>query len=165
MRTFFTAGALGALVVSLAGCAGSSGNEASEEAIQQADYWAISELQKKFHQATSKKDIDLMMSIYAPNATFTITGQTAVGKGQIRRYWLRKSKAFRPSNRWVSETPVYKTEITADNDRGTMHFECHYVNVKGKTVVVHLSADQEVARIHGKWLITDMVVGSAALTP
>jgi hypothetical protein len=28
-----------------------------------------------------------------------------------------------------------------------------------------LTADQEVARINGKWLITEMVVGSAALTP
>jgi hypothetical protein len=105
------------------------------------------------------------MSLYAPSATLTIPGQTAVGNEQIRRFWLTKSAAFRPSNRWVSETPSYKTRVTADGDRGTLHFECHYVDVKGKTVVVHLSADQEVARINGKWLITEMVVGSAALTP
>ena len=106
-----------------------------------------------------------MMSLYAPNATLTIPGQTAVGKEQIRRFWLTKSDAFRPSNRWVSETPAYKMRVTADGDRGTLHFECHYVDAKGKTVVVYLTADQEVARINGKWLITDMVVGSAALTP
>ena len=49
--------------------------------------------------------------------------------------------------------------------QGTLHFECHYVDAKGKTVVVYLTADQEVARINEKRMITDMVVGSAALTP
>ena len=166
MRTLLIGGALGVLVVMLAACGGSSGSSASEGAMErQADYWAISELQKSFHEATSKKDIDLMMSLYAPNATLTIPGQTAVGKEQIRRFWLTKSDAFRPSNRWVSETPAYKMRVTADGDRGTLHFECHYVDAKGKTVVVYLTADQEVARISGKWMITDMVVGSAALTP
>lgn len=166
MRTLFRAGALGALVVLLAGCAGSNGSSSSEKTVQRhADLWAIEQLQKSFHRATSKKDIDLMMRLYAPNATLTIPGRTAVGKDQIRRFWLTKSDAFRPTNRWISETPAYKIRSTADGDRGTLHFECHYVDVKGKTVVVYLTADQEVARINGKWLITDMVVGSAALKP
>ena len=165
MRTLVRAVVLGTVAVSLAGCGGSSGSSASEERERQADYWAITELQRKFHEATSKKDIGLMMSLYAPNATLTIPGQTAVGKEQIRRFWVTKSDAFRPTNHWISETPAYKMRITADGDRGTLHFECHYVDAKGKTVVVHLSADQEVARIEGKWLITDMVVGSAELTP
>jgi hypothetical protein len=56
-------------------------------------------------------------------------------------------------------------EITANGDKGTLHFECHYFDVAGKTVVVYLTADQEVARIDGSWLITDMVVGSASLKP
>ena len=33
-----------------------------------------------------------MMSLYALNATLTIPGQTAVGKEQIRRFWLTKWK-------------------------------------------------------------------------
>jgi ketosteroid isomerase-like protein len=165
MRTLFRPVALGALIVSLAGCAGSTGDSVSEETIRRADFWAISQLQHKFHRATSKKDIDLMMSLYAPNATLTIPGRTAVGKDQIRGFWLTDSDAFRPTNRWISETPAYKIRITADGDKGTLHFECHYVDSKGKTVVVYLTADQEVARIEGKWLITEMVVGSAALTP
>jgi ketosteroid isomerase-like protein len=166
MRMLLMGGALGVLVVMLAACAGSSGSSASEETMErQADYWAISQLQMSFHEATSKKDIDLMMGLYAPNATLTVPGRTAVGKDQIRRFWLTDSDAFRPTNRWISDTPSYKLRVTADGDRGTLHFECHYVDIKGKTVVVHLTADQEVARIDGKWLITDMVVGSAALTP
>jgi ketosteroid isomerase-like protein len=165
MRTLVRAVVFGMVAVSLAGCGGSSGSSASEEVERRADYWAITQLQRKFHEATSKKDIGLMMSLYAPNATLTIPGQTAVGKEQIRRFWVTKSDAFRPTNHWISETPAYKMRITADGDRGTLHFECHYVDINGKTVVVHLTADQEVARIEGKWLITDMVVGSAELTP
>jgi uncharacterized protein (TIGR02246 family) len=159
--------ALGALVIVLAAFGGSSGSSGSDETLRlHADYWAIDQLQRNFHEATSKKDIDLMMSLWAPNATFTTgPGQPATGKAEIRRAWLHKSDAFKPTSRWVSETPAYKVRITADGDRGTLHFECHYVDVKTKKVVVHLSADQEVARIDGKWLVTDMVVGSAALTP
>jgi ketosteroid isomerase-like protein len=165
MRTLVTAVVFGMVAVSLAGCGGSSGSSASEEMVRQADYWAISEIQRKFHQATSKKDIDLMMSLYARNATLTIPGQTAVGKERIRRFWLTKSDAFKPTNHWMSDSPAYKMRVTANGDRGTLHFECHYVDVNGDTVVVYLTADQEVARIGGKWLITDMVVGSAAPTP
>ncbi len=157
---------LGAFVISLVAFGGSSASSVPEAVLQQqADYWAIEQLQKSFHRARSKKDIDLMMNLYAPNATLTLPGETAVGKEQIRRFWLTKSDAFRPTNRWISETPAYKVRITADGDRGTLHFECHYVDVSKKTVVVYLTADQEVARIGGKWLIADMVVGSAALRP
>jgi uncharacterized protein (TIGR02246 family) len=166
MRTLLMRGVVGVLLVALAACAGSSANPASEKVTQQqADYWAISRLQQRFHEATSTKDIDLMMSLYAPNATLTIPGQTAVGKEEIRRFWLTKSDPFQPDNRWISETPAYKIKITAFGDKGTLHFECHYVDPDGKTVVVYLTADQEVARIDGRWLITDMVVGSASLTP
>ena len=166
MRTSLMRGVLGVLLVTLAACVGPSGNSASEDHLQQrADYWAISQIQQRFHEATSKKDIDLMMSLYAPNATLTIPKKTAVGTEQIREFWLTKSEAFQPGNRWISETPAYKMEITANGDKGTLHFECHYVDPEGKTLVVYLTADQEVARIGGKWLITDMVVGTASLRP
>lgn len=154
------------IAVALAACGNSSETSASAGAVERkADYWAISQLQKDFHEATSKKDIDLMMSIFAPNATLTIPGRTAVGKDQIRRFWLEKSDTFRPDNHWISETPSYKMEITANGDKGTLHFECHLIDVERKTVVVYLTANQEVARIDGRWLVTDMVVGSASLKP
>ena len=81
MRTLLSA--CGGLVVSLAGCGGSSGDEARPgDPGTKADYWAITQIQKNFHEATSKKDIALMMSLYAPNATLTIPGQTAVGRSR-----------------------------------------------------------------------------------
>lgn len=155
---------MGALVVSIAAFGGSS-SEADRLARRHADHWAINEISKRFHESMSKKDIDLMMSLWAPNATLTLPGRIAVGKRKIRRFWLTKSDAFHPANRWLSETPAYKTRITADGDRGTLHFECHYINLENRTVVVYLTADQDVSRIDGEWLIADMVVGKALLRP
>ena len=34
----------------------------------QVDRYAISEIEKDFHEAISKKDINQMMSLFAPNA-------------------------------------------------------------------------------------------------
>ncbi len=166
MRTLFIGGALGVQILSFAACGGSSTKSASDKTMQrQADLWSIDQIEQSFHKATSKKDIDLMMSLWAPNATFTTKpGQTLTGKPQIRRFWLA-APAFQPDNRWVSDTPAYKIRITVNGDRGTLHFECHYIDSKTKKLGPVTAADQEVARINGRWLITDMVGGSATLTP
>jgi uncharacterized protein (TIGR02246 family) len=166
MRTLFIAGALGALAISLAGCGGSGTKSASDQERQrQADLWAIGQLERNFHKATSKKDIDLMMSLWAPNATFTTKpGQTLTGKQQIRRFWLA-APAFQPDNRWISDTAAYKIRITVNGDRGTLHFECHYIDSKTKELGPITAADQQVARINGRWMVTDMVGGSATLVP
>jgi ketosteroid isomerase-like protein len=167
MRTLLVGGALAVSVVSLAACGGSSTSSASEKALhEQADLYAIDQIEKNFHKATSKHDIDLMMSLWAPHATFTYgPGDTATGTKQIRHAFLHESKAFKPTSHWVSDTPAYKVRITVNGDRGTLNFECHYVDIKTGKVVSHTAADQEVARINGQWLITSMVGGSAPLTP
>jgi ketosteroid isomerase-like protein len=154
------------LVVSLAACGSSSSKSASEQANQRrADLWSIDQIEKKFHEATSKKNIDMMMSLWAPNATFTTKpGETLTGKRQIRRFWLA-APAFEAENHWVSDTPAYKIRITVNGDRGTLHFECHYLDSKKKKIGPVTAADQQVTRINGRWLITDMVGGSATLTP
>ena len=72
-----------------------------------------------------------MMSLYAPSATLTAgPGATAAGIDEIRQFWLEKSVAFAPETEWISDHPAYKLEITVDGDRGTLHFECHYIGVE-----------------------------------
>ncbi len=166
MRTLLIGGALGALVLSLAACGDSSTSSASEQATQrQADLYAIDQIEKTFHKATSKHDIDLMMSLWAPNATFTTEpGQTLTGKKQIRRFWLA-APVFQPENRWVSDTAAYKIRMTVNGDRGTLYFECHYIDSKTNKLGPVTAADQQVGRINGRWLITDMVGASATLSP
>jgi ketosteroid isomerase-like protein len=165
MRTLLIGGVLVVVIVTQAACASSSATSSSEKALQRtADTYAINEIEKNFHKATSKHDVNLMMSLWAPNATFTYgPGETATGKKEIRHVWLTESKAFK--SKWVSETPAYKIRIAVYGDRGALHFECHYVDVKTHKLVVITAADQEVARLNGRWLITSMVGGSATLTP
>ena len=159
--------AVAALVGALAASGGSSESSASEQQLQHdADLWAIDSIEKNFHKATSRKDVDLMMSLWAPNATLTVgPGQTAAGKKQIRRFWLTKAAVFKPESKWLSDTPAYKIRITVNGDRGTLSFECHYLDLKTGRALTITRADQEVARIDGKWLITSMVGGSAPLRP
>jgi ketosteroid isomerase-like protein len=165
MRKLVFGGVFGVLFVSvvLAACSGPTG--ASDEAGRRfKDYWEIDQIEKDFHHATTVKDIDLMMSLYAPNATMTVgPGVTASGLDEIRDFWENKSAPFADENTWVSDHPAYKLEITVNGDRGTLHFECHYLDVKTHEVVSTTTADFDVARIDGEWLITNMVGGTTVL--
>lgn len=166
MRTLFIGGAFVLAVVMLAGCSSSHASSSSEQALQrQADLYAIDQIEKTWHKATSTQDVDLMMTLWAPNATLTVgPGETYVGKKKIRRFWS-KSPVFQPPNHWVSETPAYKIRITVSGDKGTLYFECHYVDPKTRKVLKTAGADQQVARINGRWLVTNHIGASPALTP
>ena len=84
MRTLI-GGALVLLTLALSACGGSDSNSASDEALQRdSDLYAISQIEKSFHESMSKKDIEEMMSLWAPNATFTYgPGQTADRKSVV----------------------------------------------------------------------------------
>jgi ketosteroid isomerase-like protein len=159
--------AIGVVVVCLAACTNSGTSSATEQAQQhKADMWEIDQIEKTFHEATTTKNIDLMLSLWAPNATLTVApGQTATGLEEIRRFWLEKSTAFMPVTHWVSDHPAYKLEITLAGDRGTLHFECHYVDYDTERLALATVADLDVARIDGRWLITNLVAGSTTLAP
>ena len=80
------------------------------------------------------------------------------------RFWL-DAPVFQPETHWVSETPAYKLKASVNGDKGTLYFECHYVDPKTKMVLAVTAADQQVARIDGKWLITNNVGAAPLLTP
>ena len=152
------------LFVVLAACTGSGGGSTDDETLRTQDMWAIDQIEKQFHRATTEQDIDLMMSLYAPNATMTVgPGVTASGVDEIRRFWLEDAAPFAAENHWISDHPAYKLEITVNGDRGTLHFECHYVDAATGEVVAATAGDFDVARISGNWLITNMVGATTAL--
>ena len=164
MRTLWIGGALAALVVALSACGGSSGSSASDEAMQrQADNYAISQIERDFHEAISKKDIDQLVGLFSTNATGTFgPGVTVTGKGQIREVWSN-SVAFKPETHWLSDHPAYKLKVTVDGDRGTLHFECHFIDVDTGKVAAVTAGNLDVAKIDGQWLITNFVGSTSEL--
>ena len=164
MRKLLIGGIVAVIVLGLVACGDDAADPAAEQAQAQSDYWQIDQIEKDFHHATTEKDIDLMMSLYAPNATMTVgPGVTASGLDEIRQFWLEKASTFEPQNHWLSDHPAYKLEITVNGDRGTLHFECHYIDIETGEVVYATTADFDVAQIDGKWLITNMVGGTTIL--
>jgi ketosteroid isomerase-like protein len=153
------------LSLSLAAC-GSSGNSASGEAAQkQADLYAIDQIERSWHKASSTHDVNLMMTLWATDATFNIGTETLSGKTQIRDFFTHKAGPFQSGNHWLSDTPAYKIRTTVNGDKGTLYFECHYIDVKTQKVVSVVGADQNVQKIDGKWLITSSAAATPTLSP
>jgi ketosteroid isomerase-like protein len=166
MRRLVIGGELGIFLISvvLAACGGSGADPAGDQARRFQDMYEIDQIEKRFHESQTKKDIDLMMSLYAADATMTVgPGVTGSGADEIRRFWLEDSAPFSPVNNWISDHPAYKLEITVNGDRGTLHFECHYIDAETSEVVSATAGDFDVARLDGKWLITNFVGATTVL--
>ena len=156
-----------AIAFTLTACGSSGATISSAELASlqlDKDKHQIEQIEQVFHRAASTKDVDLMMSLYDDDATVTFGGKTYTGKDQVRSFF-EKSGPFQLGNHWVSDTPAYKMKVTVDKDRGTLYFECHYVNADNQTVAVVVGADQKVARINGKWLITELTAATPVLAP
>jgi len=164
MRTILIGGALAMLVIALTGCgaASATSNEAKETA-RRVDLYEISKIERAFHESISKKNIDQLVNLFAPHATGTFgPGKTVTGKQQIRQFWL-KSGAFKPETHWLSDHPAYKLKVTVDGDRGTLHFECHFIDVDTGKVAAVTAGNLDVAKIDGQWLITNFVGSTSEL--
>jgi ketosteroid isomerase-like protein len=108
------------LAVSLIGC-GSSQDSATQVAQQKAvDTYAIAQIEAKFHEAVSHKDVDMMMSLFAENSVLTVFTKTYTNKAQIRTFWATVAEPFKPENHWISETPAYQTRVSVNGDTGTL---------------------------------------------
>ncbi len=129
-----------------------------------ADVTQIYALQAAFHWAAGAKDLDVMMSLWAEDATFTIDGQIYQGKSQIRGWFANVAGSFRPQNSWVSLTPSQKIRISVQGDRATLYFECHYVDVKTRELKSQVAADTTLIRSNGRWVIKDLRAGLASLS-
>ena len=158
--------AVAALVVALQTNGGTAKASSGEDVTQRdADLYQIDQIEVKFHRATSKHDINLMMSLWAPGAVFNIDQQTLTGKAQIRHWFLTENKAFMPSHHWESDTPSYKIKIDLNGDKATLYFECHYVDPKTKTVVSSAGVTHTLQKLNGQWLIVDSSGSTATLSP
>ncbi len=169
MKTMLTMGLIGiTLAVGLSACGGSDKSSASELLTQkQADLYAIDEIERTWHKASSTQDVELMMTLWAPDATFNIGTETLTGKAEIQKFFTTKAAPFQPENHWLSDTPAYKIRTTVNDtgDKGTLYFECHYIDVETGKVMSVVGADQNVEKINGKWLITNSAGATPVLEP
>ena len=161
--------AVAALLVALQGglgAAGASTKSTVDAATQrEADLYEIDQIEVKFHRATSKHDLALMMSLWAPGAVFNIDQQTLVGKAQIQHWFATQNGAFMPNHHWESDTPSYKIRVHVDGDKATMYFECHYIDPKTSMVVAKAGVTHTLQKINGQWLITNSAGSTATLSP
>ena len=139
---------------------------AAEASLQrQVDLFHIEQIEQKFHKATSTHNLKLMMSLWAPGAVFNVGDRTLTGKPEIRRWFASQNAAFQPGNNWESDTPSYKIRATVNGDKGTLYFECHYIDPKTEMVVHFVAVQHQVQKIHGKWLLTNSSATPAVLAP
>src|SRR5215468_4863703 len=81
---------LAMLVASLAACGGSGGGSSMTQAEQrQIDTLAIDQIERKWHDAETHRNLAEMMSLWAPDASWQAdTNLTLIGKPQIRKFWV-----------------------------------------------------------------------------
>ena len=163
LRTAVAATTVAALGVAGAGYGSwSSGSALSVQ--KRADLYSIDQIEATWHRAASRKNLDLMMTLWAPNGTLSLGGKTVKGKPAIRAVF-NKAGPFQPQNNWVSETPAYKIRTTVVGNKATLYFECHYIDVDTGKVVLVNGISQDLQKIKGKWLITKMVASTPPLVP
>jgi hypothetical protein len=129
-----------------------------------ADLYLIDQIEVKWHRAASTKNLKLIMSLWAPNATWTIGAKTYTGTAAIRSVFV-KAGPYQPQNHWISETPAYKIRTTVNGTKGTLYFECHYIDVDTGKVASVVGANNDVQKIDGKWLIVHANSASPTLEP
>jgi ketosteroid isomerase-like protein len=152
------------LALTLQGCGASAAASASSAQMQrEANLYEIEQIERSWHKATSTHDINLMMSLWAPGAVFNIGTDTYTGKAQIRMFFLTKNKSFK--NHWEADTPSYKMRATVNGNKGTLYFQCHYVDPKTAKVGPVVAVDHNVQKIGGRWLIVDATGSTATLSP
>jgi ketosteroid isomerase-like protein len=164
LRKGLAGAALGTAVLAVPGFAKA---DVSHDSEQIGD---IYELQAAFHRAKTTQDLDLMMSLWAAEATFvnTTNGVTYVGTEQIRGFW-QSSGSF--THHRFSLVPSYKTTIQVHGDEAFLYFECHDVgefadggfgDASKKTIVNDSYLAGTLHHIGGNWVFWDMTAGSSS---
>ncbi|TMK34312.1 MAG: hypothetical protein E6G58_11895 [Actinobacteria bacterium] len=130
----------------------------------------IYQLQADFHRAKTTQYLDLMMSLWADDATFTnnSTGTTYVGSDQLRSFW-QGSGSF--THHRFSLVPSYKTTIEVHGDQAFLYFECHDVgdfatggfdDPSLKTIVNDTFLAGDLRHVGGDWVFWKMTAGPSS---
>jgi hypothetical protein len=86
---------------------------ATEENAQ--DFMDIHKIEIVFHEAGTTKNLDLMLSLFADDATLSSGGKTYTGKDQIKSYW-QAAGVFQPQNQWFAYTPAFRIKYAVEGN-------------------------------------------------
>jgi hypothetical protein len=114
------------------------------------DFMQIHNIEIVFHKAGTTKDLDLMMSLFADDATITSGGKTYREKDQIRAYW-QAAGTFQPQNQWVAYTPAFRIKYSVEGN-AHLYFECLYVDKTANKIAAHTNSEDTLTRVNAKWL-------------
>lgn len=164
-RALLRKGAAGASVAAGALVLPELARAAGRDSEETAD---IYQLQAAFHRAKSHQNIDLMVSLWARDATFRIGTTTYAGRDAVRAFFLA-------SGSWqfqrISLVPSFKDVITVHGDNAFLYFECHDVALTDESptapagsIVTHLFNAGALRRVERRWLFQRMVFGEAPLS-
>ena len=160
--------AVGAGALALPGLARADVSHGSEQIGE------IYELQAAFHRAKTTQDLDLMMSLWADDATFlnTTTGKRygVGGSDTIRSFW-QGSGSF--THHRFSLVPSYKTTIEVNGNEAFLYFECHDIGDFStpifendpnhpKTIVNDTYLAGTLRNVQGNWVFYNMTAGPSS---
>jgi ketosteroid isomerase-like protein len=153
--------ALGAAALTIPNLASADVSHGSEQIGE------IYQLQAAFHRAKSHQDIDLMVSLWADDASFTFNGNVYAGPDAIRAFFVN-------SGSWhhhrMSLVASFKDQIDVQGDTAFLYFECHDVALDTDdvgpqgTLVTALSNYGMIRNDAGSWLFWQMHFGSAPIS-
>jgi ketosteroid isomerase-like protein len=160
--------AVGAGALALPGLALADG----PESVQVAE---IYQLQAAFHRAKTTQDLELMMSLWADDATFTNKNTNPAtlytGSDSIRSFW-QGSGSF--THHRFSLVPSYKTTIQVDGNQAFLYFECHDIgnftfttgkfedDPTEKTIINDTYLAGTLRNVHGNWVFWNMTAGPSS---
>jgi ketosteroid isomerase-like protein len=153
--------ALGAVALTIPDLANADVSHGSEQIGE------IYQLQAAFHSAKSHQDIDLMVSLWADDASFTFNGSLYAGPDAIRTFFLN-------SGSWhhhrMSLVASFKDQIDVQGDTAFLYFECHDVALDTDdvgpqgTLVTALSNYGTIRNVGGAWQFWQMHFGAAPIS-
>jgi ketosteroid isomerase-like protein len=151
---FGAAGALALMLPSLANADATGVSHGSEQIGE------IYELQATFHRAKSHQDIDLMVSLWAEDCTFTNAGITRSGKDEVRSFFLTTGSFL---HHRISFVTSFKDQMRVDGDTAFLYFECHDFDLATRTVATDTYNAGTLRNVKGNWLFWQMHFGLAPL--
>lgn len=165
-RTLVGMAVAATVTAGVAGCGTSSAGTAQDARIQKdAAIYQIDQIERTWHLAASTHNVNLIMTVFAPGAVFNIGTKTFTGKAAIRKFFATQNQAFQPTTHWIALTPTYKMRTTVNGDKGTLYFECDYIDLKTHKVTDVVGVDHDVQKINGKWLVVSSVGSTPVLAP